>query len=250
MPLFWVPPCRIPSCADGGFRKPVVVVAGHMNVANMEDYCLLQTHVNGLAFDVANHRVSNESLNAGWLNVEDTIASVHFVYFDSVNDQSVMELEETLQELRPDVLILDVLSEDLANLPANSSPYRVANSVVNCAWRVQSYYGVKVTYIMGGLRRTTGLNCSADQFAARMQNCHGQIKILASQFPNVLFMRTRGFSRMSNGGTMPVAYFTTTGFVPGPQFSSYGFRRYYRAVRKVLLAGAGRFTAGRLLGWW
>ena len=75
---------------------------------------------------------------------------------------------------------------------------------------------------MGGLWRTSELNCTPNQFTARLNNCDMHINLLVNHVPNVVFSRTRGFSHMANGHMMPVAYFSSTSFVPGPECTKVG----------------------------
>ena len=96
------------------FEPIKAIMAGHMNVAVLESFCLMQTHVNGYAFKVANREISQKQLNARWLKVDDLYAEVHFCYFTLVDDMSVVGLEDMLEQNRPQVLVLDCLSEDLA----------------------------------------------------------------------------------------------------------------------------------------
>ena len=188
--------------------------------------------------------VTQSQLSAKWLDIDVLYKEVHFQYLPKVNDKAVEDAEEHIKAERPNVVILDLFSNDLAEVDSDRTVIDVATGVYNFASRIKRKYGVQVVSILKCLRRTGEINCSPEAFEARMLECHKNIQVPINYTFNIDLMRLHGFERYRNGGKMAVAYYSDTGITPGPASTSYGFRKYRRNVRQVLQAAVPKWISG------
>ena len=226
------------------------MIIGHENVANLEWFSYSKTTVEGLANHVARGFVHQENLNAKWLDIDILYRDVFYEYLPKALDEARDSVEDRVEELMPNVVILDVISNDLAELGDERTPNDVAAAVFDLGYRLKVKYGVQVVDIFSCLRRTAELDCSPSDFKKRIKDCHAAIRVPCSYNFNVDFVKLSGFERLRQRRRleMPVAYFSENGKVPGPDFNSFGFEKYRQNVRQALQSAVPKWVTGRRLG--
>ncbi len=227
------------------------LIIGHESVANLEWFSYSKTTVEGLANHVARGFVHQENLNAKWLDIDILYRDVYYEYLPKALDEARDHVEQSVEDLKPNVVILDLISNDLAELSDGRTPNDVAASVFDFGFRLKEKYGVQVVDIFSCLRRTAELDCSTPkEFKKRISDCHAAIRVPCSYNFNVDFVKLSGFERLRHRRRleMPVAYFSENGKVPGPDFNSFGFEKYRLNVRQALQSAVPKWVAGRRLG--
>ena len=211
------------------------ILMGGMAVANLELYCMDCAHQEGWAFAIANGQVTQNSLNPRYLQLDHLYSEIDFEYVDTLFTDSIETLEEALDEMRPEVIIMDALGEDLATLGANDTPMAVSQRVFDYAWWANNSYGVPVITTMSAIRKANGINCTVDDYNARVAIGNYHMRFLVNHTPFLAYHKTKGFARMEDGSTMPIQYYSADGISPGPAVGSYGFEQYKRQVRSAFL---------------
>ncbi len=223
------------------------MVIGNNAVGNLEMFTAFRTVAEGLAGQVAQGQQNQNALAARWMECDERYSTVHFSYVHMINSDAWTDVEETLEAERPDVVILDVLGNDLAELQEACTPITVAERAFDLAYRMQHNYGAKVVDIMGGIRRTAELDCTPEEYAQRIQQCEAHLQHETSSFFNIDFVRMRGFTNYINQQQMAVAYFSDNGIYPGASYDSYGFQKYHQNIKRALRDGVGKWATGRRL---
>ena len=224
------------------------LIIGHNSVVNLEWFGALKTAQEGLSAYVTAGSVTQAALHAQWLEVDILFKEVHYEYLSKVTDDVIEGVEETVEYLRPNVVILDLITNDLAEVHQERSAYDVGASIFDFAHRLKHDYGVQVIDIFSCLRRTRDMNCSPEEFSDRMVDCHDAIRVPCLFNFNIDFIRLSGFQRYRNRQQMAVAYYSDNGVTPAPSFTSYGFKKYKKNVRQALQSAVPKWVMGHRLG--
>ncbi len=160
------------------------MLVGGQAVANLEHYCFDRAHSEGFAFHVANGNVGMPQINTTFLNLDLLYDEIHISYVPSLNSKAIVAYEDLLETVRPQVVIMDRMVEDLAFLTEFEYPSTVSNEVVDMAWRAFHHYDVPVVMALSAIRRETDMNCSVPTYQMHMETANnalrGQVNICSS----------------------------------------------------------------------
>ena len=136
-----------------------------------------------------------------------------------------------LQRLRPDFVILDFGTNDLAS---GTPPFEVAAKLVHLADRLRSQYHVDSVVICSVINRERHIrHLSPSQFAAAAYQVNNYLKNFVEAEPRTQYHSHKGF------WTTPITQWSRDGIHPNSQ---HGRKLYIRSIRKAVFLALQSFT--------
>lgn len=199
---------------------PVGLLLGHSFVHSLHSHLTPDNSLSGAAI-------------ARKLNIEQIIQEFHMQGDRGarVCSSAFTLPHRLLQRLRPDFVILDYGTNDLA---IGTPPFEVAAKLVELAEKLRKQYHVAAVAICSIINRDRGIyNLSPSQFAAAAYQVNNYLRNFVQADLRTHYHVHKGF------WTTPIAQWSRDGIHPN---SKHGRKLYIRSIRKAVMHTLQSFT--------
>ncbi len=219
---------------------PKVAILGHSMPRNLNRYLdsLIQTRNSN---DTAFHGSPVPQKYAKLLGVDNLYSQVLFFHCATVKSPLFKERIDQVAAFSPDLLILNISSNDLASKEVNVK--EIVNKLLEKMHYLVRSHNVHAVIFLSELKRCDTpnkqgkgrLQCTADIFRTRVISYNEYIQENCRKYKAFIFQWLQGFWWDSNRNEIPVKAWSSDRLHPGPSFYSEGFQRYYWAIRNTLI---------------
>lgn len=200
---------------------PVGLILGHSFVA-------------GLLHHLDHNGQDNGQQLAKKLNIDNIVQEIHLHGQRGalISSPSYTLPHSLLTQVKPDFVILDLGTNDLAN---GTSPFTVAAQLTDLADKLRSRYHVSQVMICSVINRTSHLRTmTPQQFASAAYQCNGYLRDLADISPHTTYHVHKGF------WMDPDQNWSTDGLHPN---TPAGRAKYIKSIRRAVFLALESFTS-------
>ena len=135
-----------------------------------------------------------------------------------------------LRERKPDIVVLNFGEPELRQM--HRSMYDVASRVLHVASSLVDEYKIGHVVIIAAIPLDFDIPCSASKFRKRVFGFNDRLESLTR--PRIGLRYMTGFWKDEDGNRVSPSDYAPDSFTPGPEPSSYWYRKYVRGLRAAL----------------